>query len=86
MSLAKPLGIPKQVKISSAKLESVLQEVDTIDDSFTSAIIMTGKLRNTSGHNIGWPDQLSKEQYLQSFLSIAISCLHAISTLYNDWC
>lgn len=80
---SKPLGIPKQVKINAAKLENVLSAIQTTDDSFTSAITMTGKLRNTLGHNMGWPDQLTKEQYLQGFLSIAVSCLHAISTLYR---
>ena len=82
-SLSQPLGIPKQVKINAARLEGVLVEIQTADDSFTSAIVMTGKLRNTLGHNIGWTDQLTKEQYLQGFLFIAVSCLHAISTLYR---
>lgn len=81
--LSKSLGLPKQIKIGSASLENVLKEIQTADDSSTSAIIMTGKLRNTLGHNIGWSDQLTKEQYLQSFLFIAVSCLHAISTLYR---
>jgi len=81
--LAKPLGLPKQVKIGSANLENVLKEVQVADDAFTTAIIMTGKLRNTLGHNIGWTDQLTKEQYLQGFLLIAVACLHAISTLYR---
>jgi hypothetical protein len=82
-SLSNPLGIPKQVKINAAKLESVLTEVQSVDGSFASAITTTGKLRNTLGHNIGWIDQLTKEQYLQAFLSIAVSCLHTISTLYR---
>ena len=81
--LFKPLGLPKQVKIGAANLENVLKDIQTFDDSFTSAIIMTGKLRNTLGHNIGWTDQLTKEQYLHGFLLIAVSCLHAISTLYR---
>ena len=81
--LSKPLGLPKQIKISSASLENVLKEIPRVDDSFTSAMTMTGKLRNTLGHNIGWTDQLTKEQYLQSFLLIAVSCLHVISTLYR---
>jgi hypothetical protein len=42
-----------------------------------------GKLRNTSGHNLGWTDKLTKEQYLQGFPLISVSCLHAISTLYR---
>ena len=82
-NFAKPLGIPKQVKINAAKLENVLNALETNDGSFTSAIILTGKLRNTLGHNMGWPDELTKEQYLQGFLVIAVSCLHTISTLYR---
>lgn len=83
ISLSNSLGLPKQVKISAVNLESVLMEVQSADDSFVSAMSMTGKLRNTLGHNIGWTDQLTKEQYLQGFLLIAVSCLHAISTLYR---
>lgn len=82
-ALSKPLGLPKQIKIGSANLENVLNDIQTFDDSFASAIILTGKLRNTLGHNIGWTDQLTKEQYLQGFLLIAVSCLHTISTLYR---
>ena len=81
--LSAHLGIPKQIKIGSASLENVLREVQTADYSFVGAITLTGKLRNTLGHNMGWTDQLTKEQYLQSFLLIAMSCLHAISTLYR---
>lgn len=81
--LSNSLGIPKQVKIGSATLENVLKEVQTADDSYISAIAITGKLRNTLGHNIGWTDHLTKEQYLHGFLLIATSCLHAISTLYR---
>lgn len=83
-SFSKPLGIPKQVKISAAKLENVLSALEINDDSFTSAIIMTGKLRNTLGHNMGRPDEITKHQYLQAYIDIAVSCLHAISTLYRS--
>jgi len=83
-NFAKPLGIPKQVKINAPKLENVLSAFEATDGSFTSAITMTGKLRNTLGHNMGWPDEITKDQYLQAYLFITISCLHAISTLYRS--
>ena len=82
-SLSGPLGIPKQVKIGAAKLENVLKEIQNADDSMVTAITLTGKLRNTLGHNMGWEDQLTEEQYLRGFLLIGVSCLHAISTLYR---
>jgi hypothetical protein len=81
--LSQPLGIPRQIKIGSANLEKVLIEVQVADDSLTSAIRMTGKLRNTLGHNMGWPDHITKEQYLRGYLLIAVACLHTISTLYR---
>lgn len=82
--LAPKLGLPKKINISAANLECVLKDTEAVDDTISSAIITTGKLRNTLGHNLGWPDQLTLKQYINGFLLIAISCLHAISLLYRN--
>ena len=76
-------GLSEEFSIGGVTLSSVLDEVQTADDRISSSVIMTGKLRNTIGHNIGWPSQLTNEQYIHGFLHIGISCLHAIATLYR---
>jgi hypothetical protein len=77
------LNLPKAFNISEDYLKDVYLKDDIHDDSISNAIITTGRLRNTLGHNIGWPDKMSTPIYLKCFEQIAISCLHAISTLYR---
>jgi hypothetical protein len=81
--LYKELGIPKKLDIGSVSLSQVLQDSLEVDDSIESAITITSRIRNTLGHDIGWPDLLTRDQYINGFLLIAISCLHAIATLYR---
>jgi hypothetical protein len=81
--LSKELGISPKVDIGSANLSQVLQDSINASDSIDAAITITGKIRNTLGHDIGWPELLTRDQYLNGFLLIAISCLHTITTLYR---
>jgi len=82
-SCYKKLGMLKKPKISAEKFSSVLQYIESEDDSIEFAITVTGKIRNTLAHNLGWPDQLTSKQYQKGFDLIALSCLHVISILYR---
>lgn len=82
--LTNELSLPEEFSIGGVTLSSVLDEVQTVDDRISFSIIMAGKLRNTIGHNMGWSSQLSNEQYINGFLHVGISCLHAINTLYRE--
>jgi hypothetical protein len=44
---------------------------------------LTGKIRNTLGHNLGWDVQINKLEYHHLFRIVAASCLHAIACLYR---
>ncbi len=76
-------NLPDKIKIGGVSLPNVIKQSHSIDDNLSSFILMTGKYRNTLGHNLGWDIPITYEQYLNAFLTISISCLHAISVLYR---
>jgi len=78
----KKLGMLKAPKISAGNFSIVMDYIESEDYSIEFAITSTGKIRNTLTHNLGWPDQLTIEQYQKGFELIALSCLHVISILY----
>jgi hypothetical protein len=82
--LRKEMDLPKDFSLGNLTLPQVLDDIQNVDDRISTAILMTGRLRNTIGHNLGWSAQLFREQYIQSFISIGISCLHTIATLYRS--
>lgn len=82
--LRKELDLPKDFKLGNVQLPQVLEDILIADDQISTAILMTGRLRNTIGHNMGWSAQLLRDQYVNSFLLIGISCLHAIAIFYRS--
>lgn len=74
----------REFSIGKVQLPQVLDEILNVEDQISNAILLTGRLRNTIGHNMGWSAQLLREQYIHSFLLIGISCLHTIATLYRS--
>jgi hypothetical protein len=77
------LNFPGGIEISADTLDEALQMAVTGSDEITSSVTATGKLRNTLSHNLGWPSQISREQYTHGFVQIAVSCLHALNSLYR---
>jgi hypothetical protein len=69
--------------INADSLGEALASAVAGNDEITSYISVTGKLRNTLSHNLGWPSQITPEQYLHGFLQVSIACLHALATLYR---
>jgi hypothetical protein len=80
--LREELDLPKDLSLGNVQLPKVLDDIMNVDEQISTAIISTGRLRNTIGHNMGWSVQLMPEQYIYSFLNIGLSCLHTIATLY----
>ena len=77
------LDVPNGLDIQADTLEDALSSAVVGSDDITSYITVTGKLRNTLSHNMGWPEQITPEHYLHGFLQISIACLHALATLYR---
>lgn len=70
--------------ISADTLDEALAFAVAGSDQITSCITVAGKLRNTLSHNLGWPSQITPEQYRHGFLQVSVSCLHVLATLYKS--
>ena len=76
------LGIPNNLNIGNTDFPTVLGDLAWADETIQTAIIFTGRIRNTLGHNLGWVVNLEKAQYKRLFRMVSSSCLHAIAHLY----
>ena len=76
------LGIPNDIRTKNPDLATLLAVLPGADNSIATAIELTGKLRNTVGHNLGWDDRLSSREYRDLAGKVGAACLHAIATLY----
>lgn len=80
--LREQLGIPNDMTIGETDFPTILAGIDESDQSIVNAIEITGRVRNSIGHNLGWRITLGKIEYQKLFTMIAISNLHAINCLY----
>lgn len=76
------LGIPQNTSIGNTDLPAIIASLPPDPASVPEAIAITGRIRNTVGHDLGWQVRLDKLTYHRLFRMIACSCLHAISALY----
>ncbi len=81
------MGLSPVPSIRESNFSNVLNlltaELQTPPLSLSKAIELTGKTRNTLGHNLGWKVQINKFQYHHLFRIVAASCLHVIACLYR---
>jgi hypothetical protein len=63
--------------------QTIVNELPSDDGSVHAAIVRTGRIRNTTGHNLGWQTSLDVAAYDVLAESVATSCLHALSCLYG---
>lgn len=75
------LGISPHLKISGT-LKQIFKALVTADSKIETAIVFTGRVRNTTGHKLSWDEPINQSQYQRFFEMIASSCLHAINCLY----
>jgi hypothetical protein len=80
--LHRELGIPENINIGNTDFPSIIANLADADESIQTAIRITGQVRNTLGHNLGWVVNLDKAQYHRLFRMVSSSFLHAISCLY----
>jgi hypothetical protein len=76
------LGLSGKIDIGARTFTSVLSTIAP-NEPMTVAMIRTGKVRNTLGHNLGWPSSLDRGQYDLLAADIGASCFHAINSLYK---
>ena len=83
--LMSPLNISEEhTKINHTNLSDVLDEIEIFQLEIPDSILITGKLRNTIGHNLVWKSAIRIDQFEKLFYAVAFSCLHAINCLYNQ--
>lgn len=77
------LGIRQDTSISVDNLQEVINTLPGEEKSIQTAFEISGKIRNTVGHSLGWVIDLTIEQYKKMFELIGICCIHSIVSLYK---
>ena len=74
-----PANLSLQCSDFDAEVSSLTAAMPVVD-----AVQMTGKVRNTLGHDLAWPStSLNQATYNLTVKNIAAACIHAISMLYR---
>jgi hypothetical protein len=78
------LGVPTTIDVRSKSFASILGSAQP-SCSTALAIERAGRIRNTLGHNFGWPMPIPFDEQIYGSLvqDVASSCLHAINCLYK---
>jgi hypothetical protein len=77
------LGFTTPPKIGRSDFQTIANALTTDNDSILSAIKQTGRIRNATGHNLGWAISLKGHQYNRLANAVASSSLHALACLYR---
>jgi hypothetical protein len=79
------LGFASQndMTISGFAFEDVLKELPLDKKDIYTAIERTGRIRNTTGHDLGWATPLTPSAYNSLAAYVASACLHAVASLYR---
>lgn len=69
--------------IGNFDFQTIVNSLSTDDNTVYTAIERTGRIRNTTGHNLGWQVLLNRSAYDGLAAYVATSCLHSIACLYR---
>lgn len=72
-----------KIKLSGKKFPAIIAASRTADTSIQTVIQITGQIRNTLGHNLGWVVEFDKNDYDRLVSIVSSSCLHVIACLYR---
>lgn len=82
VGIRRRLGIHRDINITGPAFADVLSYLHNTANSIESTLEITGRLRNTIGHNIGWTTPMTSDEYVLLVNKIMNSILHSISGLY----
>ena len=84
--LYEELGFALKPKMNISKFDfpTIIKDIPTDDRSIFTAVEQTGRIRNTTGHNLNWQVALGRQDYDMLAGYVASSCLHAIACLYRS--
>ena len=74
---------PIEKKIGGYDFQTIINDLPSDDSSAYTAVVRTGRIRNTTGHNLGWQVSLPTAGIEALAAYVASSCLHAIACLYR---
>jgi len=80
--VAGDLGISTGLSISANELQDVINEAESASWTIDNAFQISGRIRNTTGHSLGWEIGLTFNQYGAMFQNLSVACLHTINALY----
>jgi hypothetical protein len=81
-NLYSALSISNNLRVGRTTFPALVADLPNADDRIETAILFTGRVRNTIGHNLGWIVSIDKLQYQRLYEMIAASCVHVIACLY----
>lgn len=81
-NLSNVINSSNNLPIGRTTFAAIVADLPNADDRIETAILFTGRVRNTVGHNLGWVVNINKLQYQRLFEMIASSCMHAVACLY----
>jgi hypothetical protein len=76
------LGIPAGMSISANELQDVIDQADSAAWTIEKAFQISGRIRNTTGHSLGWQTRFTFDQYGAMVQNLCVACLHTINALY----
>ncbi len=76
-------GSKPQMTIGNFDFQKIVADLASDDSSVYTAVERTGRIRNTTGHNLGWAVSITPSAYDALAAYVASSCLHAIASLYR---
>lgn len=80
--VASDLGISARLSISADELQDVIDQADSAIWTIENAFQISGRIRNTTGHSLGWEIELTFDQYGAMVQNLSVACLHTINALY----
>ena len=80
--VSKDLGIPAGLAISANELQDVIDQATSMAWTIENAFRISGQVRNTTGHSLGWDIKLTFDQYGVLVQDLSVACLHTINSLY----
>jgi hypothetical protein len=80
--VASDLGIPSGLPISANELKDVIDYAESAAWTIENAYLISGRIRNTAGHSLGWEIAPTFDQYGAVVQHLSVACLHTISALY----
>jgi hypothetical protein len=72
-----------QIKITAGDFQLIINDLAKDDGTVYTAVVRTGCIRNTTGHNLGWQVALNPAAYNALAESVVVSCLHTLACLYR---